>query len=225
MLNQHKKDIDDNGESGDTFRAVLHYCKIWRPRIVLLENVMSAPWDGEIKPHFEKAGYLTAWVEADTKDYYLPQTRQRGYMICIDKKNLPSTSQLTRKWAEAMFALERRASSSVSDFLLPDDDPRIQRSRTAAAGHFEDVREYPWVNCQARHSRVRQQLRLGFGRPLTRWEAGVACQLPDYADANFIHKQVERVWDTLDCSLLRKALPSLSKGQPPHDGYDSQYKT
>lgn len=190
---------------------------------MILENVLGAPWDGQIKPHFEGAGYETVWVDSDTKDYYLPQTRQRGYMLCVDKTNLTSHSHLTRKWAEVMFALERRASSSVSDFLLPDDDPRIQQGRLTAMRESDVAREYAWVNCQARHSKVRQQLRLGFRRPLTHWEAGVACQVPDYADTNWIHKQVERVWDTLDCSLLRKALPA--KGPEKHDGYDSQFKT
>lgn len=226
QLNQHKKFIHEVGESGDTFRAVLHYCKIWRPRIVLLENISGAPWDAEIKPQFERADYEVSWVAVDTKDYYLPQTRERGYMVCVDKKHLrSSTRRVTQKWGEAMFALERRASSSVSNFLLPDDDPRIQQGRAVGSKGFDDLREYDWTNCQARHSRMRQQLRLGFKRPLTSWEAGVVCKIPDYADASYIHKQVERVWDTLDCSLLRKALPAFLKDQAIHDGYDSQFKT
>ncbi|KAK5239810.1 hypothetical protein LTR16_011481, partial [Cryomyces antarcticus] len=78
-LNNRSKDLDDRGESGDTFNAVLAYANKWRPSIVVLENVSNAPWD-DIQELLEKIDYACAWQRVDTKDYYLPQTRRRGYL-------------------------------------------------------------------------------------------------------------------------------------------------
>lgn len=75
--NKHRKGIDDGGESGDTFNAVVTYCEPSQPSIVIIENVVSAPWSTLVS-RFEAIGYSATCVLVDTKDYYLPQTRQRG---------------------------------------------------------------------------------------------------------------------------------------------------
>ena len=65
-LNKKKKGIDDQGESGDTFGAVLDYCKAARTSIVVLENVFGAPWD-EMLEKYERADYLSTGMHLDTK--------------------------------------------------------------------------------------------------------------------------------------------------------------
>jgi len=75
------------------------YAVEYRPKIIILENVSNAPWlklkEGQkfgkggnawtIERHMQAAGYAVRFVRLDTKNYYLPHTRQRGYMVCIDK--------------------------------------------------------------------------------------------------------------------------------------------
>lgn len=77
-INNRRKTLEDDGESGDTWRAVYAYSKAHRPRIVLLENVKSKKetWDAVVVK-WEAIDFGATWLYCDTKDYYLPQTRQR----------------------------------------------------------------------------------------------------------------------------------------------------
>ena len=86
-LNSRQKTLQEMGESGDTFAAVLAYAKTYRPTMLVLENVLNAPWD-EMLAAYEGIDYVSAGALVDSKNYYLPQTRQRGYMVCIDKFKL-----------------------------------------------------------------------------------------------------------------------------------------
>lgn len=219
-LNAHKKDLSDKGESGDTFRAVLAYAKLWRPRILILENVFNAPWD-EMMAAYDDENYATAGVLCDTKMFYLPQTRQRGYMVCLDKNSYKNADKKVEKWEQVMQALRRRASSPVTDFLLPNDDPsvigaRMLRARNGALN--ENTREVDWSKCAIRHIQYRQNARIGQARPFTSWQESGTVSVPDYADREWHSRQVERIWDMQDCSVLRKAIPD-------NGNYDACFKT
>ncbi|KAK8099068.1 SWIRM domain-containing protein [Apiospora kogelbergensis] len=57
------------------FFSMLAYVAEHKPWIVVLENVLAAPFDLAKKQWFKPLGY-TAWVgKLDTKDFYVPQTR------------------------------------------------------------------------------------------------------------------------------------------------------
>ncbi|KZF20059.1 hypothetical protein L228DRAFT_233492 [Xylona heveae TC161] len=207
------------GESKDTLRAVVHYAKIWRPKLIVLENVISAPWS-QMEKQFADAGYSTKYIKLDTKQYYIPHTRQRGYMICIDNSLGPRVSGAVQKWVTLMKNFERQASSPVEAFLLPDDDPRVQRGRTElskdiARSDGRANKEVDWTICQGRHMTYREINSLGTRRPVTGWQDNGSCRLPDYMWADWGKAQVERIWDTLDIAFLRNARRS----------YDSMYKT
>ena len=219
-LNGNKQKIDTSGESGDTFRAVFQYAKEWRPALIVLENVCSAPWTTiqEAWEH-EEAGYAAEFLKLDTKQYYIPHTRQRGYMLCVDRKKYKKAAEIVKKWKDSMLELRRPASSPIEAFLLDEDDPRVHRAREELAGGLigEDraPRDVDWARCQGRHQDYRADLALGSKRPLTGWEDNGSCKMPDYAWADWGVKQVERIWDTLEISWLRNA----------RRGFDSQYKT
>ncbi|KAI9675585.1 MAG: hypothetical protein M1817_000951 [Caeruleum heppii] len=218
-LNVHKKDMDELGESGDTFQAVLRYARDWRPTLVILENVYTAPWK-DIQRHFEEfAGYAAEFVKLDTKQYYLPHTRQRGYMLAIDKQKLGKSTSLTKEWADLMINFRRPASSSIEAFLLHEDDPRVHRGREemtrGAFGDDKGPREVEWVRCQGRHQDYRNALNLGSKRPITHWEDNGSCKMPDFSWCDWGLSQVERIWDTFEISFLRNM----------RRGFDSMYKT
>ncbi|KAJ4383483.1 hypothetical protein N0V86_001532 [Didymella sp. IMI 355093] len=119
-LNSRKKTVDDQGETGDTWRAIYFYAKRFQPGIVLLENVKSDKrmWD-DVVSRWSKIGYEAAWIYCDTKNYYLPQTRQRMYMIAINRRLYgKKVKEAVTKWQTTMEKLQRQCSSPYEAFLV-----------------------------------------------------------------------------------------------------------
>ena len=204
-LNNSRKslDQDEGGESSSTWFGVLSYVKAFRPAIVIIENVVSSPWDMMIEC-YRDIGYEVGGVLLDTKDFYLPHTRRRGYLVCFDKSkaaDASSTKAMGAKWQSTMADFRRYASSSVTDFMLPNDKVRTQHHDS-----LEDLtREYNWEKCELRHIQYRQKHRLGNARPLTFWSESGTMNIPENGIPSWYRKQVERVRDHMDISLLRKA--------------------
>lgn len=225
-LNNEKQDISANGESGRTFRGMLGWVKNHRPPIVILENVCSAPWD-KVAAEFEKIGYSARSARFDTKQYYIPHTRTRGYLIAINEKK----SRIPDKWLDLVSKMKRPASSTLDAFLLPSDDPRVSQAREKLvresfnAGDRRTGRT-DWNRCESRHKRARVEEELGNKRPFTGWDEGLShslhethpsnrlfsggfCKMPDFAWADWAQGQVERVWDLMDISVLRAAVKGV----------------
>ncbi|KAK2463557.1 hypothetical protein APHAL10511_004308 [Amanita phalloides] len=215
-LNTQKQDIDANGESGRTFRGMMSWVEQHRPPIVVLENVCSAPWL-RVQEYFEKSGYSATFTRVDTKNYYIPHTRMRVYLVAVNKKR----SDIPDEWkAMVTTHLKRPASSTLDAFLLPSDDPRIHQARQKLVQESYNALDRrtgrtDWGRCESRHQRARLEEALGSKRPLTSWDEGGSCKLPDFAWGDWGVGQVERVWDLMDISLLRSATK----------GVDPSYKT
>ena len=213
-LNRNKQDIDDGGESGDTFHALCSYIKQHRPKVVILENVCSAPFD-KMAQYMLEVNYYALHKRVDTKKYYIPHTRTRGYMICLDMDAYDNHVDLGRDWLGLMDKFERPASCSVEAFLLDEDDPHVFTARQRGfKASLETTREVDWAKCQLRHLDHRTSENLGKGRPVTRWVDNGTCKPPEYFWHAWMKGNVERVWDFIDIAHLR----SLTKG------FDSQYK-
>ncbi|KIY49972.1 hypothetical protein FISHEDRAFT_40207 [Fistulina hepatica ATCC 64428] len=201
-LNNRKQDIESKGESGETFRGMMRWVGRHRPPLVVLENICNAPWD-KVVNYFADIGYTARQARVDTKNYYIPHTRTRGYLVAVHDGD----SSIPDMWHDWVFRkLPRKASSTLDAFLLPSDDPRIHRARQKLVGENylkEDKKKsHEWSRCESRHARARQEEALGNKRPLTAWEEGT---LPDFAWGDWAINQVERVWDLMDISLLRSA--------------------
>lgn len=211
QLNSHRKTFEERGESGDTWYAVLNFCQAFRPAIVVLENVKTAQWD-QMLQDYKDAGYEPAGAYVDTKNYYIPQTRQRGYMVCFDQRRLrkAAISSASENWKTLMEKLQRRASSPVSSFLLPSNDIPSRPLQINENANVVD-----WSKCEITQMDYRLKKRLGVQRPLTHWSESGSILPPDYGDRAWHGAQVERVLDTLDAATLRKA----------RDGYDARFKT
>ncbi|KAI0372611.1 hypothetical protein BV20DRAFT_1119632 [Pilatotrama ljubarskyi] len=203
-LNNEKQDIDANGESGRTFRGMMSWVKNHRPPLVILENVCGAPWDRVVE-YFARNGYSAEHLRVDTKTFYIPHTRTRVYLLAVDQKR----SSMPDAWKAMIQKLRRPASSTLDAFLLPTDDPRIHQARQKLAAEAHTVGSTrgrtDWGRCESRHQRARLEEQLGTKRPLTSWEEGGFCKLPDFAWNDWGIGQVERVWDLMDISLLRSA--------------------
>ncbi|KAF9224022.1 hypothetical protein BS17DRAFT_703902 [Gyrodon lividus] len=215
-LNNEKKGIDGGGESGRTFHGMMSWVINHRPPLVILENVCSAPWP-RVKDYFTRQNYSAEFIRVDTKQYYIPHTRMRVYLLAVDKQS----SNMPADWKDWVTSkLKRPASSTLDAFLLPSDDMRIHQAREKLvqdSGSVSDSRagRIDWTRCESRHARARLEEALGPKRPLTNWEEGGACRMPDFAWQDWGVRQVERVWDLMDINLLRSA----------KIGVDPSYKT
>jgi site-specific DNA-cytosine methylase len=171
-LNNEKQGLEAKGESGETFRGMMRWVTSHSPPIVILENVKGAPWAAVCKK-FEEVGYSAQSCYLDTKKYYIPHTRQRGYLIAVHQKH----SKVAEKWKSRVADMARPASSSLDSFLLPTDDPRIHQAREKLAKESYNAADRrtgrtDWAKCQQRHERERVGGQLGLRRPLTHWEDG-----------------------------------------------------
>ncbi|KAL8726041.1 MAG: hypothetical protein Q9181_006194, partial [Wetmoreana brouardii] len=242
-LNNDRKGLNEIGESGDTLRAVLHYAKRNRPKIILLENVKGNDWlmtkayleNDWTHPAVDIDQLLDIWgddqadsaysawgVKVDTKDYYLPQTRQRGYMVCIDRSVIgkQAADNMTLEWANIFGnILPRPASSPLDEFLLPDDHPSVRRCRELGGlNHHGDkikMTVSQWDTCEDRYAEHRTENGLGDLRPLLHWQEGGPCAPPEYWWQRWSRVQTDRLKEHWEQSHLRKAVR----------GYDSLYKT
>ncbi|KAK5743775.1 hypothetical protein LTR17_002397 [Elasticomyces elasticus] len=209
--NTKKKGMDDEGESGETWYGALAYCKAVRPKIVIFENVQSAPWDKQLM-QYRELGYDCEGVCVDSKDYYIPHTRQRGYMVCFDVSGLKDRSVgLGKRWQDLMEQFKRPASSAVSAFLMPSDQVVLRNM-----GEEASLREVNWAKCELRHMRFRQEERLGNGRPITQWQESGHMSVPETGVRSWYLKQVERVKDTIEALVLMYGRKFA---------YDPRYKT
>ncbi|GAA5937049.1 uncharacterized protein JCM15063_000140 [Sporobolomyces koalae] len=216
-LNTKQKGIDAGGESGRTFMGMLKYVERHRPGIVILENVSKAPWD-QVVSKFEFVDYDAQVVRLDTKKYYIPHTRTRGYLIAVPKvkksKGQKSSEMMVEEWVQRIKDAERNASAPTEQFLLDSDDPRIHRARQEVALATQRINAdgsqraaVDWYKCEQRHSVQRQLEKLGLARPLTDWkDGGGKPQMPDGSWQDWVEAQTERVLDLMDISFLRDAV-------------------
>ena len=209
------KKTDKDGVSGNAFLAIFRYVDEYRPTIVLLENLNSAPWE-TLKRVFAAIDYSANYVRVNTRDYYLPQVRTRGYMFCINNNvfkgqkglRLEEARSKADEWCTLMKSFKRPASSSAEEFLLDPDHPALQKALKALSRTGEHISEtraiVDWSVCEGRHHRYRKDRALGQGVPYTKWSRG-ALTPPGYAHKEWIRMQSSRVQDCLDMVALENA--------------------
>ncbi|KAH8923781.1 hypothetical protein BT69DRAFT_1281148 [Atractiella rhizophila] len=100
-LNNKKKGIKDGGESGNTFGGMLAWVDKNKPPIVILENVCSAPWHAVVA-EFDNIGYVAEPIRLDTKQYYIPHTRTRGYLMATLRD--PDTKPLSKQMKDLLYS-------------------------------------------------------------------------------------------------------------------------
>ena len=204
-LNRNPKGPGAVGESTDTGRAILTYAVIFRPAIVILENVIGAPWDKTVKFIHSETRYSAKYVRLDTKDYYIPQTRNRVYLIMVDQDragSVEAADKIAEHWSKLVKDLKRPASSPFEAFLLDRDDPKVHKGQTELRPTTKG-KETEWVLSRGRHQKVRAFHQLGTRRPLTNWIEGGRCTFPDFGSMPWFYAQVSRVLDTVDINFLR----------------------
>ncbi|KAF1848463.1 uncharacterized protein K460DRAFT_308788 [Cucurbitaria berberidis CBS 394.84] len=200
-MNNNGKDLDSNGESGDTWRAVYTYVNRFRPGIVLLENVKAkiSTWE-DVVSRWAKIGYEAGWVYRDSKQHYLPQTRERMYMIAVERSRLGKNAAIKAvgEWKELIKGLQRQCSITYEEFLSSD---MMQESSV----HSVVASESDWALSRLRYDKMRTIGGLGHSRTLTGWSESGSNRLPDFADRKFYYSQSSRVYDAIEVAHLQAA--------------------
>ncbi|KAI1502571.1 hypothetical protein F5X99DRAFT_152768 [Biscogniauxia marginata] len=218
--------IDELGESGQTFFSMLSYVRNHRPKVVILENVMNAPWEQNCNVWFYHIGYAATFIKVDTKDFWIPQTRMRGYLIAVDRDVFEASSdQIVNAWSDEMKKLKRRASSPVTDWLLPPTHSLAIRAcqddaEKALNGRDRDSK---WIRSRVRHTRVRRVEKLGNERPLTEWGSVVKRKPWDKMSPLFIASLNDRSKDCIEIWQLRALLSGLPIDSKRYT-YDTRHK-
>ncbi|ETI27764.1 hypothetical protein G647_00213 [Cladophialophora carrionii CBS 160.54] len=193
------------GESARTMNGIGAYAKMYKPTVIIIENVAGAPWE-MIKIFWSEKGYETVIVKLSTVDYYLPQTRQRGYLFGVHKDIADlagfDIQQAHKEWIHLMAGFQRRASSPYSDFCLDEDDSRLQSLSHVVTDKWKRGGSTDWVQCRKRHVQERVTNKLGSGTPFTKRRGHSQAQVDDYADQAWALKQSKRVLDMLDIRHL-----------------------
>jgi site-specific DNA-cytosine methylase len=227
-LNNVRKKLTEKGESGDTFFAVRAYMVKYTPLMVILENVIGAPWvpkydkktgdriypkklkshkqNKSIQEYVDEAGYFSIFFRVDTKDFAIPQTRIRGYMVCVLKSAISEGMdwKLLKKDCENLVeALKRSASAPVEAMLFPPDHPALK----SIHGEIKsDKKPVDWDKCSMGHGDYSRELGLGNKHPITNWKTDGSRILPDFHIP--MACMTERVADTVDIAHKR----SLQRG-------------
>ncbi len=241
--NSKRKAMADLGESGEGLMAIVKYAQKARPATMILENVEQADWDlfkavFENKEDFvsdslgttiakqwlqwplyedgESSGYVAVKLLLDSKQFYIPQTRRRGYMFLV-RKDLFSDEKarevLQQTWVKMVHLMKRPTSVSTEAFLLPEGDPHLMKAQVDTS-QIRIRGDVNWETCKERHRKYRIIKSLGFGRPMTQWTDRGNAVTPDYFWRHWAKVQVERLWDTWEIAHLRNA----------KKGYDDLYK-
>ncbi|KAI1389965.1 uncharacterized protein F4822DRAFT_219409 [Hypoxylon trugodes] len=198
--------IKDLGSSGQTFFGMMHYVRNYRPKIVILENVYGAPWAKVKNVWFPFVGYAAKHIALDTKNFYIPQTRKRGYLIALDLNVFGGelATIILNEWECLMTKdLPRRASTPISLWLLPPAHPLTERARQADSEKALNrlSKDADWERSKVRHVRFRKTKGIGNERPLTHW--GQQGQPYDRLDRLMISSQSKRVLDCMEINQLR----------------------
>jgi site-specific DNA-cytosine methylase len=87
----------------------------------MFENVLSndSIW-GTMQRYFQDIGYATQVIPVDTKDFYIPHTRKRRYMLYLNKEVYgEDNNDMKRQWIENMNRFKSHASVPLTEFPLP----------------------------------------------------------------------------------------------------------
>lgn len=163
------EDPKEAGESLATFLGMLGVVDKCRPKMLIMENVEGADWAAYENFWLPGVGYVALDIRVDSKDYYIPQTRNRRLLIAFDFEFYgDAATAAAQACIGRIKALRRRASSPVDDFLLPDEDPRVVMARVDKEGGLLRIRlGSSWDYSLTRHELMRMRLRIPRGHPLS----------------------------------------------------------
>lgn len=215
---------DAKNTSTTTFAAAMNYLREHQPKIAIFENVESAPWPSILQYVLPLCGYAGTVQKLDTKNYYLPQTRSRAYLIAYSHRffGVDGAKALCQLFGAKVKKLEHRYSSSVTDFLLSVNSHELHRARNEMelASQMTREKDTDWSFSKSRHTAFRRLMDIPDERLWLRWSETGSSNAPAKMWKPWEAKQPNRVRDLLDIVYL----VAVSGKNPKHGPYDPAFK-
>jgi hypothetical protein len=173
--------------------------------------------------------YCTKVIKVDTKDFGLPQTRQRCYMLVWRPTNDNINDDLGDYWEQVVEFLQEPAVHSLESFLLEDDHEIVRLYREALNGPAgrQSAREYflqpDWLQSGQKNvkhnttARERNGIRLE-ARYVTNWDAFGVKQVAPHILVPYLNCNEPRVLDMIDIQHAAAARDAES-----HDAFFSSF--
>ncbi|KAM0528249.1 hypothetical protein ACHAP6_002081 [Verticillium nonalfalfae] len=196
------------GESVKTFGSILQFIYDQRPKLIILENVSHAPWRAFTHFWLPLVGYVALSMKVDSKNFLVPQTRTRGYLVAVDQWHYGTemSTRIARLWSSMMESSNWFPNQypEVHKFLLSSMDQRILEARAIEERKIAEnmARDVEARMCAYDHAKVRRQQGLGPDQPFTQRD-GRGNLLPrDTSWQAYIRGTSSRVQDLLDITWL-----------------------
>ncbi|KAK6382239.1 hypothetical protein LTS17_004126 [Exophiala oligosperma] len=213
------------GESSSTFAGVFAYVEVYRPNLVILENVEATEWQ-TILERFQEIRYQCQVVKLDSINFYVPQTRNRSYCIVVDMDQAARVDlklgQAIANWVQLFAYFQKRATSPYPSFLLDDSDPRLILEKAKDASVASIAGSPEWEAGRKRHYVKRTELQLGYENPYTQLKEHPPCNMDNYVSQTWAMSQTERVLDLLDIHYLKNAMSAQRRKKTTN--YDMRFK-
>lgn len=135
-----RQGVEDERGRGTLFGDIIRICEVKQPRYILLENVKGL-LTGKMKSTFKiildelhRIGYDTRYAVLNSKDYGIPQTRERLWIFAYFG-NLPENFE--------MIPPNEPLQGYLADFLDPNPTPDLYKSQKQIARiheiHHNDI--------------------------------------------------------------------------------------
>ncbi|KAH6690636.1 hypothetical protein F5X68DRAFT_260037 [Plectosphaerella plurivora] len=197
---------DKTGESTTTFVSVLTYLFYKRPKMVILENVVGAPWTQFSKHWLPLVGYQAGFVMVNSKNFLVPQTRQRGYLFAVDHRRYGKSSQkILDSWSGLMDRKWFKETLNLEAYLLDISDPKVLAVRSLRERQVAEniTRDAEARMCSYEHAKARTAEGLGDSNPYTMRDARGNQTFREGAWDSALIASGTRIMDLLDIMHLR----------------------
>ncbi|MBQ7178341.1 MAG: DNA cytosine methyltransferase [Victivallales bacterium] len=157
--------FDDNYKGmcrGTLFKEVVEICEKHQPKVVFCENVKGLLIHDKgrtlkvIQGAFEEIGYRFYYTVLNSKDFGVPQYRERLYMVAIRKDIVESISCGDANWS---FPFPKPSSNNVSL-------QSIRETNVPARYYLSTV----YIETLKRHKARHEALGHGFGYEIRKWD-------------------------------------------------------
>ena len=197
----------DCGQSMNTFLSSLRILARDRPKLAIFENVQNAPWKQMVSFWFPLIGYTARSTLTDSKDFLVPQTRVRGYLVAVNSHIYGNEAISTAEsWVKMMNMVKLPLTSTFQECLLLDDDPRLARIQSEVQSRGRPSRDTIAEQSVSRHEGLRNKHQMGHQNPYTlaQYAGGrlLAVTPPVRSWRGWIQSQAARIVDSLDIGYL-----------------------
>ena len=136
-----------------------------RPKVILLENVAALAKQRAVEGHkvattlikdiFDPLGYSCDWATVSAKDFYVPQNRERVWMIFLKRPSLTTSDAALEETAAKL----RATLQTVRRFMVPSPEPLSKLLRRLGPTAFAKGKARPRAKERPLSAKTREDLK------------------------------------------------------------------